>query len=148
MAAGVSPRIGAGWRDQADALNNDDATVTVVEGSLATLIPHEPVISGAELVLRVKAMAGTVQAEETEQLAAARAEMNAFASAAACGEAGAEEDTQAASILWLPAALSELERSVLHGEAEERSLVVAHEPRGGARTAVPLRAWLARRGHR
>ena len=133
--------------------------LTVVEGSLATLIPHEPVISGAELVARVNAMAGIVVAVETQQLRDARMLMEGFASmghpnlveAQAQGDqmdlgepepqVDEEEDAvvgidQSAdrskaeqlarqrdgsdAILWLPSGLTELERSVLHGEAERK----------------------------
>ena len=62
--------MGGGWREQIGNTSEHGGMITVVEGSLATLIPHEPVISGAELVARVNAMAGIVVAVETQQVSA------------------------------------------------------------------------------
>ena len=136
----TSPRLGGGWREQIGAATAGEGRLTVVQGSLATLIPHEPVISGVELVARVNAMAGRVVAVETQQLQDARVLMQAFASTGhpstdptpvAEPEPEVESSTSGATIsnssirnavLWLPAELTELERSVLHGEAEQLGL--------------------------
>jgi len=77
-----SPRICGGWREQSASNRHGRAgrrTLSVVEGSLPMLIPHEPVISGTELVARVNAMQGAVAAGESAQLQAARAAMLSFA---------------------------------------------------------------------
>ena len=60
-AGETSPRVGCGWRAQlgavaASASVTADAPIAVIQGSLALLIPHEPVISGATLCARVDAM--------------------------------------------------------------------------------------------
>ena len=147
----TSPRLGGGWREQIGAASAGKDRLTVVQGSLALLIPHEPVISGSELVARVNAMAGIVVAEETQQLHRARESMQRFASTChpsarstpnqhGPGEPEPEHECQQSvegggctiervsysqhgeAILWLPAELTELERSVLHGEAEQLGL--------------------------
>ena len=115
----------------------------VVEGSLATLIPHEPIITGPELISRVKAMQGTAApvslASEagTAHLLDARSAMLEFARSSwarglchpwswapkadedkPVGKDAAAATAAAAATLWLPAELTEAQRSVLHREAE------------------------------
>lgn len=55
-----SPRLGGGWREQCSASRDPRSRecVAVVQGCLAQLIPHEPVISGKELIVRIRAMQG------------------------------------------------------------------------------------------